>query len=126
MSTVGDVDAQKGEGRGEKADRVAKATPAPRKADDTWMTPIADLHAEILGGKMACAKYVRLFTGLLKRVEIGTVLRNQRHYLEDLVARGRQVYLDYPKWAETFGTWDTPRVRSDRPTAQIAGKDFRR
>ncbi len=119
---VDDVASQKVEGRGERGDRVAKATRA--KPDRTWMTPIAELHAEILGGEMPCARHARTFAALLRRHPIETIARNQRHYLEALVSEGRQDFLDYAKFSQAFGTWDSPRSRRDRPTASTEGKDF--
>ena len=121
--SVDDVDAQRGEGRGEKVDRVAKATPA-RKPDRTWMTPIADVHTDILRGEMPCARHARTFAALLRRHPIETVLRNQRHYLEALRADGRQDFLDYAKFSQAFGTWDAPRSRRGRPTVSTEGKKF--
>ncbi len=104
-------------------------TPAPPTAGAagngaTWMTPYADLHLEILGGKMNAGRWVRTFRPLLDEHGEASVLGVQRHYLEHLKGTGRGDFLDYNKMAESFGTWRAPHQKPGRPTRRISGKDF--
>ncbi len=115
---------------GAEAEAEADTTPPPAPPivgagnGHTWMTPFADLHLEILGGKMKAGKWVRTFRPLLDEHGEAAVLDAQRHYLENLRATGRQDFLDYNKMAESFGTWLAPQQRAGRPTRRIDGKDF--
>ncbi|MHC4715434.1 MAG: hypothetical protein ACYS5V_00540 [Planctomycetota bacterium] len=91
----------------------------------TWITPFADLHLEVLGGKMQPKKWLRVFAEMKADHGEAQVLEVQRRYLENLKGTGRQEFLDYNKMAESFGTWVAPQQKPGRPTRRIdAGKDY--
>ena len=116
-----------------EAEAEADPTPPPRsppnagagKNGDTWMTPFIDLHYAILGGKMQVSKWVRTFRPLVDEHGEATVFKAQRHYLQNLRDTNRQDFLDYHKWAESFGTWLALPQQAGRPTRRVdQGKDY--
>lgn len=97
-----------------------------RIVPETWMSPYMDLHRELMGGEMNPGKWVRTFKHMLVLATEEEILRHQRHYLQSLLDSGRTDFLNYARFAETFGRWALPAGPSGkpRPTAGTTGKDF--